>query len=97
MFKPCKSQSAKKFECFNLLVGFNFFCRWRLSFYFSLAFSVPSMIVMMYFMFSGKMHDCCVVPGLSAENLYLFLLATPVQVGDLKKMPFQNTSLISLL
>ncbi|XP_054722630.1 copper-transporting ATPase 1-like [Uloborus diversus] len=57
--------------------------KWRNSFYLSLMFGLPSMIVMMYYMFM-KMHNmekkwCCVVPGLSAQNLYLFLLATPVQ------------------
>lgn len=57
--------------------------KWRNSFLLSLVFGVPSMVVMMYFM-SLHMSDentkmCCVVPGLSAENLFLFLLATPVQ------------------
>ncbi|XP_042910911.1 copper-transporting ATPase 1 isoform X2 [Parasteatoda tepidariorum] len=55
--------------------------KWRNSFYLSLAFGLPSMVVMMYYMglmMAGKpMHH--VIPGLSSENLYLFLLATPVQ------------------
>ncbi|XP_067134859.1 copper-transporting ATPase 1 isoform X1 [Centruroides vittatus] len=57
--------------------------KWRNSFFFSLVFCIPAMAVMMYFMglrmTRGKMDLCCVVPGLSAENLFLFLLATPVQ------------------
>ncbi|KFM65871.1 hypothetical protein X975_22176, partial [Stegodyphus mimosarum] len=56
--------------------------KWRNSFYLSLVFGLPSMVVMMYFMFmkmsTGK-NLCCVIPGLSSENLFLFLLATPVQ------------------
>lgn len=57
--------------------------KWRNSFFFSLVFCIPAMAVMMYFMglrmSRGKIDLCCVVPGLSAENLFLFLLATPVQ------------------
>ncbi|KAG8194102.1 hypothetical protein JTE90_003043 [Oedothorax gibbosus] len=57
--------------------------KWRSSFYLSLVFGLPSMVVMMYFMamkMSKKdMEFCCVIPGLSTENLFLFLLATPVQ------------------
>lgn len=44
------------------------------------------MVVMTYFMlimsFGNKTHEemCCIVPGLSWENLLLFVFSTPVQV-----------------
>jgi hypothetical protein len=52
------------------------------------------MVIMMYYMMemSNDEHqhrdDCCIVPGLSLENLLQFLLATPVQVSDSRNQSF---------
>ena len=91
--------------------------RWRTSFLWSLIFGVPSMVIMMYFMFAkppeeehphtavhanntntsgmdlttliytttpknsgGHGYQIMLIPGLSLDNLLMFLLATPVQV-----------------
>lgn len=60
--------------------------QWRNSFIVSLVFGLPSMIIMTYYMIlmdndeHAHANLCCVVPGLSMENLLLFLLATPVQI-----------------
>ncbi|XP_071633250.1 copper-transporting ATPase 1 isoform X1 [Temnothorax longispinosus] len=59
--------------------------KWRRTFFISLIFGVPSMVSMTYFMlvmlFGNKTHEemCCIVPGLSWENLLLFVFSTPVQ------------------
>ncbi|XP_030848168.1 copper-transporting ATPase 2 isoform X1 [Strongylocentrotus purpuratus] len=51
--------------------------KWRTSFFISLIFGVPAITTMLYFMIS-KNH-IIVIPGLSLENLILFICATMVQ------------------
>lgn len=61
--------------------------KWRGSFFFSLLFGIPTVVAMAYFGHFTPMSsmaemggkNCCIVSGVSWENLILFLLATPVQ------------------
>ncbi|KAI1290853.1 Copper-transporting ATPase 1 [Halotydeus destructor] len=67
--------------------------KWRNAFFVNLLFGAPCMAVMMYFMYNmddmphhdhgpGKQmaaNSCCLLPGISLENLVMFLLATPAQ------------------
>ena len=63
--------------------------KWRRSFLISLIFGVPAMVLMMLFMLPT--HETAVipphniVPGLSVENLVMFLLCTPVQTFAARK------------
>ena len=56
--------------------------KWRNSFIFNLFFGLPSMLVMMYFMYIANeeiAHACCILPGINLHNLLLLILVTPVQ------------------
>lgn len=54
--------------------------KWRRAFVVSLICGIPTMVVMVYFMaFADMDNHCCLIPGLSLENLLLFIFASPVQ------------------
>nr|BAH24014.1 heavy metal transporting P-type ATPase [Ascidia sydneiensis samea] len=55
--------------------------QWRRSFFTSLISGVPVMVIMIYYMASGAHnHPMMIIPGLSLQNLLMFLLCTPVQL-----------------
>ena len=66
----------------------NYF-KWKRSFLISLIFGLPAMILMMLFMLPSHENAVIpahnIVPGLSVENLVMFLLCTPVQTFAARK------------
>lgn len=54
------------------------------------------MAIMMYYMWSmDHWLDELLTPGLSTENLLLFLFSTPVQVNHVQKIDFKNFKFVS--
>lgn len=62
-----------------------YFCfRWRRSFLFSLIFGVPTFVIFITYVILDELEkrpNQMILPGLSLENLLMFILCTPVQVS----------------
>ena len=60
--------------------------KWKRAFLINVFFGVPSMVVMMYFMYfmdmdMMSMHtENLIAPGINVENMYMFLLSTPAMI-----------------
>ena len=57
--------------------------RWRRSFLFSLIFGVPTFVIFITYVILDELErrpNQLILPGLSLENLLMFILCTPVQV-----------------
>ena len=54
--------------------------RWILTFIFATLFGIPAFVVHIIYHYGDDDNSPTVVPGLSASNLVLFILATIVQV-----------------
>ena len=73
----------------NKNVGVENYFKWKRSFLISLIFGLPAMILMMLFMLPSHENAVIpahnIIPGLSVENLVMFLLCTPVQTFAARK------------
>lgn len=70
------------FACISLLFSP---LRWRRSFLFSLIFGVPTFVIFITYVILDELErrpNQLILPGLSLENLLMFILCTPVQVID---------------
>ncbi|CAK9304759.1 unnamed protein product [Gordionus sp. m RMFG-2023] len=85
--KPDDMKNNDKLDDINLIET----KKWRSSFLVAMMFGLPVIVVMMYGMIKNDSHHApknseskhrpiVVLPGLSLENLILFLLCTPVQI-----------------